>query len=122
MLANDKLKAFLPHGGRAAVDTLEVLNGSVIYMVTDEGEYKNVEGKSNYYLVFDEAQYHDLQFLAHATYSLTQTHGQFETLGIGGEAGSDWDNRWISSDQRHWIYDDQSDYTDPSTGRVSNCQ
>ena len=118
MLANDKLKAYLPHGGRAAVDTLELLNGSVIYMVTDEGEYKNVEGKSNYYLIFDECQYHDLQFLAHATYSLTQTHGQFETLGIGGEAGSDWDNRWISSDQRHWIYDDKSDYTDPSTGRV----
>lgn len=118
MLANENLKQFLPHGGRAAVDTIELLNFSVIYMVTDEGEYKNVEGKSNYYLVFDESQYHDLQFLAHATYSLTQTHGQFETLGIGGEAGSEWDNRWLSSDQRHWIYDDQSDYTDPSTGRT----
>ncbi len=118
MLANEMLKQFLPHGNRAAVDTIELLNFSVIYMVTDEGEYKNVEGKSNYYLVFDESQYHDLQFLSHATYSLTQTHGQFETLGIGGEAGSEWDNRWLSSDQRHWIYDDQSDYTDPSTGRI----
>jgi len=118
MLANENLRQFLPHGSRAAVDTIELLNFSVVYMVTDEGEYKNVEGKSNYYLVFDESQYHDLQFLAHATYSLTQTHGQFETLGIGGEAGSEWDNRWLASDQRHWIYDDQSDYTDPSTGRV----
>ena len=118
MLANDNLKAFLPHGGRAAVDTIELLNDSVVYMVTDEGEYKNVEGKSNAYLVFDESQYHDLQFLSHATYSLTQTHGQFETLGIGGEAGSEWDNRWLSSDQRHWVYDDTTDYTDPSTGRV----
>jgi len=88
MLANDNLKQFLPYGSRAAVDTIELQNFSVVYMVTDEGEYKNVEGKSNYYLVFDESQYHDLQFLAHATYSLTQTHGQFETLGIGGEAGS----------------------------------
>lgn len=118
LLANESLKQFLPHGNRAAVDTIELLNFSVIYMVTDEGEYKNVEGKSNYYLVFDESQYHDLQFLSHATYSLTQTHGQFETLGIGGEAGSDWDNRWLSSDQRHWIYDDQSDYVDESTGRI----
>ncbi len=118
MLANDNLRAFLPHGGRAAVDTIEMLNGSVVYMVTDEGEYKNVEGKSNYYLVFDETQYHDYQFVSHATYSLTQTHGQFETLGIGGEAGSEWDNRWLSSDQREWIYDNNSDYTDPSTGRV----
>ena len=118
MLANENLRQYLPHGGRAAVDTLECENQSVIYMVTDEGEYKNVEGKSNYYLAFDETQYHDYQFVSHATYSLTQTHGQFETMGIGGEAGSEWDNRWLSSDQREWIYDNNSDYTDPSTGRV----
>jgi len=118
MLANYKLKQYLPHGNRASVDTIELLNDSVVYMVTDEAEYKNVEGKSNYYLVFDESQYHDLQFLSHATYSLTQTHGQFETLGIGGEAGSEWDNRWESSDQNHWVYDNTSDYTDKSTGKV----
>jgi len=120
LLANDNLRQFLPHGSRAAVDTIETVeeHGSVVYMKTDEGEYKNVEGGSNYYLCFDETQYHDLQFQHHATYSLTQTHGQFETLGIGGEAGSEWDSRWLSSDQRHWIYDDYSDYMDPGTGRV----
>lgn len=117
-LANEMLKLFLPYSSRAAVDTIELENGSVVYLVTDEGEYKNVEGKSNYYLVFDESQYHELQFLSHATYSLTRTKGHFETLGIGGEAGGEWHNRILASDQREWIYDDISDYTDPATGRV----
>lgn len=90
---------------------------SVIYLRTDEQEYLGVEGGSNYYLVFDETQYHEFQFHAHATYSLTQTHGQFETLGIGGEAGSPWHDRWEQSDQRHWIYDDADDYLDKHTGR-----
>lgn len=115
-LSNHKLAQFLPYG-RANVGQIDTLNGTVIYLRTDEGEYRHVEGLSNYYLVFDETQYHDFQFVSHATYSLTQTHGKFETLGIGGEAGSEWHDRWEQSDQRHWQYDNDGFYTDKSTGR-----
>lgn len=116
LLANERLRQYLPYG-RANVGQIDLQNGTVIYLRTDESEYRHVESLSNSYLALDETQYHDFQFISHATYSLTITHGQFETLGIGGEAGSDWHARWEQSDQRHWIYDDADPYHDKSTGR-----
>jgi len=80
-LANPMLRQFLPYGSRAAVQQIDLLNMTTIYLRTDEQEYRSVEGLSNDLLEFDETQYHEYQFVSHATYSLTQTHGQFETLG-----------------------------------------
>lgn len=105
-LDNPLLRSFLPYG-RANVGEIALKNNSIIYLRTDESEYLHVEGLSNYLLVLDEAQYHDLQFISRATYSLTQTHGQFVVLGIGGEAGSEYHKMWSSSDQREWVYKDK---------------
>ena len=97
-LSNPALKQFLPHG-RANVDEITLENGSVVYIRTDEGEYNRVEGLTNWLLLLDECQYQDLQFITKATYSLTQTKGKLEMLGIGGEAGSEWYKFWKKSDQ-----------------------
>ncbi len=104
-LANDTLRQFLLHD-RASVEEIDLGNDSVIYLLTDEGEYKAVEGKSNYILVCDEYQYHDVQFLYKALYTLSQTHGRFYGFGIGGEQGSDYVALWERTDQREWFYDD----------------
>lgn len=104
-LANPVLKQFLPHG-RANIGVVTLLNGSVIYLMTDESEYKKVEGKSNYILVTDETQYQDVQFFYKALYTLSQTHGKVIMFGIGGEAGSEYHKLWQRTDQREWIYDD----------------
>ena len=42
-LANDTLRQFLLHD-RASVEEIDLGNDSVIYLLTDEGEYKAVEG------------------------------------------------------------------------------
>lgn len=103
--SNPTLNQFLPYG-RAAVTEINLLNNAVIYLLTDEGEYKAVEGKSNHLLVCDEYQYHEVQFLYKALYTLSQTHGRFYGFGIGGEQGSPYVDNWEKTDQREWVYDD----------------
>ena len=120
--ANETLRKFLIHD-RASVEEINLGNDSVIYLLTDEGEYKSVEGKSNYVLVCDEYQYHDVQFLYKALYTLSQTHGRFYGFGIGGEQGSDYVNLWERTDQREWYYDNpewRSDLLFDSGGNITN--
>jgi hypothetical protein len=104
-ISNPKMEAYLPHG-KANVGRIKLLNGSVIYLVTDENKYHGVEGKSNEVLILDEAQAQDVGFLPVAMYSLSKTHGRFYCFGIGGEAGSDYYKMWKRTDQREWTYDD----------------
>lgn len=104
--ANPALSRFLPGQGRANIGTISLLNDSVAYLVTDEGEYSKVEGKSNVVIVLDEAQYQDIGFLPKALFSMSQTRGRLYTLGIGGEAGSPYHEMWNRTDQREWVYDD----------------
>ena len=104
-IANDKMARYMPHG-KANVGRIKLLNGSVIYLVTDENKYHAVEGKSNEVLILDEAQAQDVGFLPVAFYSLSKTHGRFYCFGIGGEAGSDYYKLWKRTDQREWVYDD----------------
>ena len=106
-LANPKLEQFLPHG-QANVGRIRLLNGSTIYLVTDENKYHAVEGHSNEVLVLDEAQAQDIGFLPVAMYSLSKTHGRLYIFGIGGEAGSPYEKRWRRTDQREWIYNDKN--------------
>lgn len=103
---NPILRQFLRHD-RGNIGEISLGNDSTIYLVTDEGEYKKVEGKSLKLLMLDEAQYQDIQFLTKALYSLFQTHGRIFVLGIGGEAGSEYYNMWHKTDQREWIYEDK---------------
>jgi hypothetical protein len=121
-LANPELKKFLPYG-RAAVTEINLLNDAVVYLLTDEGEYRAVEGKSNIVLVCDEYQYHDVQYLYKALYTLSQTHGRFYGFGIGGEQGSEYVKNWEKTDQREWVYDDpdwRSHLQFDSQGNISN--
>ena len=75
-ISNPKMERYLPHG-KANVGRIKLLNGSVIYLVTDENKYHGVEGKSNEVLILDEAQAQDTGFLPVAMYSLSKTHGRF---------------------------------------------
>jgi len=93
--------------GRANVGEINLTNNSVIYVRTDENEFNNVQGMTNSLMVFDEAQYQELQFRSAALYSMTMTKGQCYYLGIGGEAGGEWYKLWKKSDQREWKFDDK---------------
>jgi len=106
MIQNPKLRQFLPGKGRANIGSTVLLNDSIAYLMTDENEYNKVEGKSLSVLMLDEAQYQDVQFLSKAFYTLSQTHGRFYCFGIGGEAGSPYNEMWERTDQREWVYDD----------------
>ena len=105
-LQNPIPRQFLRHD-RANIGEFSLVNDSAIYLVTDEGQYKKVEGKSLLALILDEAQYQDIQFLVRGKYALFQTHGRFWMLGIGGEAGSEYHKEWEKTDQREWIYEDK---------------
>jgi len=105
-LVNPDLKQFLPYG-RANIRRINLLNGSVIYLRTDEGEYGKVEGLTNHLVLLDEAQYQELQFMQKVFYTMTQTKGRLYLLGIGGEAGSEWHKSWLKSDQRIWVFKDK---------------
>jgi len=105
-LQNPIPRQFLRHD-RANIGEFSLLNDSAIYLVTDEGQYKKVEGKSLQVLILDESQYQDVQFLSKAMYALFQTHGRFYMLGLGGEAGSEYHKKWEKTDQREWIYEDK---------------
>ena len=105
-LVNSILKQFLPYG-RANIRRLVLLNGSVTYLRTDEGEYRKVEGLTNHLVVIDESQYQDLQFMQKVLYTMTMTKGRLYLLGIGGEAGSEWHKVWLKSDQRMWVFKDK---------------
>jgi len=122
--ANPKMERFLPNG-KANVGRIRLLNGSVIYLVTDENKYHAVEGKSNEVLVLDEMQAQDVGFLPVAFYSMSKTHGRFYGFGIGGEAGSDYYKIWKRTDQREWVYDNP-DWRDKlefdAFGEISNSQ
>ncbi len=105
-LANPVLAQFLPQGIRANIGRILLLNGSIIYLRTDENEYSKVEGLTNHIILIDEAQYQELQFLPKALYTMSQTRGQLYLLGIGGESGSEWHKLWLRSDQRRWVFND----------------
>ena len=102
---NPKLKQFSRHL-LGNVGEISLLNGSVIYITTDHGQYRHVEGKSLDHVMLDEAQYQDIQHFDRVTLTMTQTMGKVTVLGIGGEAGSPYEELWRRTDQRKWVYDD----------------
>lgn len=106
-LANPTLKRYLPYERRANVEAISLKNGSVIYLVTDQGEYNQAESTSPSVLLLNEAQNQDLQYLQKALYALTQTKGRVYMFGIGGEAGSAYHRLWERTDQREWVYKDK---------------
>lgn len=102
---NPILKLFL-RSKLGSVGEMSLLNGSVTYAVTDHGQYHHVEGRSPDIIVFDETQYQDVQYLKKALQSLSRSQGDIWVLGIGGEAGSEYQALWEETDQCEWIFDD----------------
>ncbi len=123
-LQNPIPRQFLVHD-RGNIGQIALANDHNIYLVTDEGEYKKVEGKSLHKLVLDEMQYQDVEYIQKALYSLWRTHGSFLGLGIGGEAGSAYHKHWLRTDQREWIYDNKlwrEELTFDSQGNINNSE
>ena len=79
-------------------------NDSTIFFVTDEGEYKHVEGTSASIVMLDEVQYQDLQFLPVLRETMSYVLGSLDMVGRGGEAGSEYERTWNDSDQQEWEF------------------
>jgi hypothetical protein len=102
---NPVLKQF-PRNNLGNVGEISLRNGSTIYITTDHGQYRHVEGKSLDHVMLDEAQYQDMEHFDRVTLTMTQTMGKITVLGIGGEEGSPYEELWRRTDQRVWMYDD----------------
>ncbi len=103
--ANPTLKQY-PRNYLGNVGEISLRNGSVIYATTDHNQYGHVEGKSLDHVMLDEAQYQDIEHFDRVTLTMTQTQGKVSVLGIGGESGSPYEELWLRTDQRVWVYDD----------------
>jgi len=103
--SNPILKQF-PRNYLGNVGEISLKNGSVIYATTDHNQYAHVEGKSLDHVMLDEAQYQDIENFHKVTLTMTQTQGKVTVLGIGGESGSAYEEQWLRTDQRVWVYDD----------------
>ncbi len=108
---SDILKQF-PRNRLGNVGEISLKNNSTIYITTDHGQYHHVEGKSASHIMLDEAQYQDMQYFDRVPLVMTITQGKISVLGVGGEAGSPYEQLWRDSDQREWIFDNQEDYID----------
>lgn len=105
-MENPLLSRF-PRRGKSAgnVGEISLKNDSTIYCTTDNYEYRHVEGKSIKTIILDEAQYQDVQYVPKVVQTMMATKGKLKILGIGGEAGSPYEDLWLKTDQREWIYD-----------------
>lgn len=88
------------------IGEISLKNGSTIYCLTDNYEYRHVEGKSLNHCILDEAQYQDIQHLSKIIQTMMATKGKLTILGIGGESGSPYETLWKDTDKREWCYDD----------------
>lgn len=104
--ANPKIRVY-PRHGLGAIGEVSMRNGSTVYLSTDIGGFRKIEGKSPSLIVLDEAQYQEMEFMNKLETSMTITHGKMRILGIGGEAGSPYEDLWRRTDQREWEYKDK---------------
>lgn len=103
-LVNGKLCRFLRHPGN--VHEISLKNNSTIYLVTDNNQYRHLEGRSPILTILDEAQYQDLEYFGKVRQTMMATKGKVKVLGIGGESGSPYEKLWSQTNQMEWIYDD----------------
>ena len=96
-----------PRSKLGNVGEISLKNDSTIYCTTDTGKYKNVEGKSLNHCILDEAQYQHMEEAPRVVQTMMATKGKLTITGIGGQAGSAYEDLWNKSDQREWVYDDQ---------------
>jgi len=103
-MVNPVLSRFLRHPGN--VGEISLKNNSTIYLVTDNYEYRHLEGKSPTLCILDEAQYQDIEYFGKIHQTMMATKGKTKIFGIGGEGGSPYEKLWKETDQREWFYDD----------------
>jgi len=81
-------------------------NNSTIYLVTDNYQYRHLEGKSPELCIIDEAQYQELEHFGRVHQTMMATKGKVKIFGIGGEAGGPYEKLWNETNQMEWFYDD----------------
>ena len=103
----DTLKKY-PRYGTGNENEISMANHSTIYtqFTTEKNKYKKMEGKSPNLVLLDEAQYQPVEDLHTLEETLAMTHAPLWLTGIGGEAGSPYQSKWLESDRRKWEYDD----------------
>jgi len=105
-LQNPVLSKFLRHPGN--VGEISLKNNSTIYLVTDNYQYRHLEGKSPILCIVDEAQYQDIEHFGKVHQTMMATKGKVKIFGIGGESGSHYEKLWNETNQMEWSYDDDS--------------
>lgn len=102
-LLNPILSKFLRHPGN--IGEISLKNNSTIYLVTDNYQYRHLEGKSPTLCILDEAQYQDLEHFGRIHQTMMATKGKVKIFGVGGEAGSPYEKLWNETNKMEWSYD-----------------
>lgn len=102
-LVNPVLEKFLRHPGN--VGEISLKNNSTIYLVTDNYQYRHLEGKSPNLCILDEAQYQDIEHFGKVHQTMMSTKGKVKIFGIGGESGSPYEKLWHQTNQMEWFYE-----------------
>ena len=102
-LINPVLAKFLRNPGN--IGEISLKNNSTIYLLTDNYQYRHLEGKSPTLCVIDEAQYQDIEHVGRVHQTMMATKGDVKIFGIGGEAGSAYERLWNETNQCEWHYD-----------------
>ncbi|EIJ66675.1 hypothetical protein BD31_I1093 [Candidatus Nitrosopumilus salaria BD31] len=102
-LANKTLAKYLRHPGN--IGEVSLKNNSTVYLVTDNYQYRHLEGKSPTLCIIDEAQYQDIEYFGRVHQTMMATKGKVKIFGIGGEAGSAYEKLWKETNQMEWYYD-----------------
>jgi len=98
---NPNLKQFIEEMNYSTISTKLK---STLYMLTDQGGFNKIEGKSLYAFILDETQYQELDNIHKLYGAQSSTFGREIYMGIGGEAGSPWHMKWQETDQREYTF------------------
>ena len=99
---NPEIKEFVIGSTLGQVGRVGYKNMAKTYLVTDEGKFHHVEGKSPDEMIIDEGQYIDFQHWVKMREAMATTQGNIKIGGIGGEEGSVYYQLWRSTNQCHW--------------------
>jgi len=102
-LVNPILSKYLRHPGN--IGEVSLKNNSTIYLVTDNYQYRHLEGKSPTLCIIDETQYQDIEHFGRVHQTMMATKGKVKIFGIGGEAGSAYEKLWNETNQMEWFYE-----------------
>lgn len=101
---NPDLKKFVMGSTLGQVHRVGYVNFAKTYLVTDEGKFHHVEGKSPDLMIIDEGQYIDFQHWVKMREAMATTQGKIKIGGIGGEEGSSYHNLWRSTNQMEFKF------------------